>query len=189
MSILDAFRRPADPTERWREDLKVGLLADLDRFELNGVAFGEEVERLSFLGRSESRPFEYPSKGLLLDVDEPSLDGFVLALRRDADLGAPTGRRVQPFAGRVRIGGRDLEPHELRGEGDFVGAWGDPFWRDEDEDEVLLFFEFPDREIQVELSLDGVPLVLIVSPAPLMADPEQRAQYGVDKAWPPLAQE
>ena len=161
------------------------MLADLDRLELGGVDLGEDVERLSFLGRSESRFFDYPSKGLQLDVDEGSFAGFTLALRRGVYLGSRPGGRVQAFAGSIVIKGRNWRAHEFVGERDFLEVWGEPYWRDEDDEEILLFFEFPDLEITVELTLAGVPQVLIVSTQPLMADAEQREQYGVTASWPP----
>jgi hypothetical protein len=183
--IRNPFRRVRDPTREWSHDPTVPLLAELDRIELCGVGMGDEVDRLSFLGPSHSGDFDYPSAGLRLDVDGGVLEGFLVALRRGAYLGPVDHTEVRPFAGRLRIGGRDHAPLELRGEQDFIAAWGAPYWRDQDEDEVLLFFERPDSEVQVELSLDGVPSVALVSSVPLMADPEQRARYGVTKPWPP----
>jgi hypothetical protein len=185
MSIFDAFRSRS-PTSAWREELGFLLVADLDRFELNGVGFGADIEGLRFLGPSESKWFDYPSKGLQLDVDSGArLEGLVLALRGGVYLGQAKPEHVRQFAGRIRMNGRDWTPAELRSESDFVAAWGEPYWRDEDEDETLLFFEFDQGEVQVELSLEGVPQVLIVTPEPLMADSAQRESYGVTKSWPP----
>ncbi len=185
MSFFDAFRRRSR-TSTWREERGVLLVADLDRFELNGVGLGGGVESLRFLGPSESAGFDYPSKGLQLDVDQDGLlEGIVLALRSGAYLGQAKQELVREFAGRIRLGGRDRTPRELRGEFDFVAAWGEPYWRDIDEDETLLFFEFARHEVQVELTTEGVPQVLIVTPEPLMADSAQRDRYGVTKAWPP----
>jgi len=185
MSILDAFRSRS-ATAEWREDLGFLLVADLERFELNGVGFGEDVEGLSFLGPSESKWFDYPRKGLQLDADSKGrLEGLVLALRDGVYLGRVEPERVQRFTGRIRMNGREWEPAELRDESDFVAAWGEPYWRDEDEEEVILFFEFDQGEVQVELTLEGVPQILIVTPNPLMADSTQRESYGVTKSWPP----
>jgi hypothetical protein len=161
------------------------LIADLDRFELGGVGFGDPYSRLSFLGPSESPFLDYHRKGLQVDVVDDRLDGFTLALGANAFLGASSSRPVRPFVGSLRIGGRELRVEELRSEGDLVALWGTPYWRDEDEDEILLFFEFPDGEIQVELSREGRPRVLVATPDPLMADPEQRRAYGVETPWPP----
>jgi len=185
MSILDWFQRRA-PTAGWREDPGLQLVADLEVFELNGVGFGDDVEGLRFLGPSETRWYDYPSKGLQLDVDSKGrLEGLVLALRGGVYLGPTKPERVRQFAGRIRLNGRDWAPLELRGESDFIATWGEPYWRDEDEDEKLLFFEFDQCEVQVELTLEGVPQVLIVTSEPLMADPAQRDSYGVTKPWPP----
>lgn len=162
----------------------VTLVADLDRFELCGVGIGDEVERLAFLGRSDSGAFDWARKGLTFDVEDRHLDGFVVALRAGALLGSARESDVRQFTGRVRMGGRDWRPDELDAERRFTDAWGEPFWRDEDADEILLFFEFPQGEVQVELSLTGVPQIVIASPHPLLADPEQRASYGVTKPWP-----
>jgi len=183
--MFDFLRRRPHPTKHWVQDRNVRLLADLDRFELSGVALGDDIERLSFLGRSESRFYDYPEQGLQLDVDEGCLTGFSLALRRDVYLGADFRGRVHAFAGSIRMKGRSRGPHELQGESDFADVLGDPYWRDEDDEEILLFFEFPKREITVELTLKDVPQVLIVSTQPLMADAEQRALYGVTAPWPP----
>jgi hypothetical protein len=160
-------------------------VADLDRFELCGVGFRDEIARLSFLGPSSDEAFCYPAKGLSLDSEDGLFEGFVLALRRGVHLCSDTPERVHPFAGRVRIAGRDWAPQELTGSSDFLEAWGDPYWRDEDDNEILLFFEFAGHEIQVELGLDGVPLVIVACSPPLMADPEQRRSYGVTNDWPP----
>lgn len=186
--MFDLFRWQTHPTKHWREDRSVRLLADLDRFALGGVGLGEDIERLSFLGRSESRFFDYPSKGLQLDVDEGRFTGFTLALRRDVYLGAYLRGRVQAFAGRICMNGRSYASHQFRGERDFLENWGDPYWRDQDDEEILLFFEFPKREITVELTLRDEPQVLIVTTQPMMADAEQREQYGVTARWPPWQQ-
>lgn len=174
-----------EESRAWREDVRVPLLADLDRFELCGVGFGDDITRLSFLGPGGDEPLCYPAKGLLVDFEDGSFEGFVLALRRDVQLGSSSPERVHPFAGRIRMAGRDRAPRELTGSPDFLEAWGAPYWRDQDDQEILLFFEFARHEIQVELSLDGVPLVIVACSPPLMASPEQRRSYGVTKDWPP----
>ncbi|MDH3206646.1 MAG: hypothetical protein OEO79_08540 [Gemmatimonadota bacterium] len=184
MSLLDAFRRRSQPAT-WREE-NVLLIADLDRFELNGVGFGQPVEDLRFLGPGASGAFDYPAKGLQLDVDSHGrLDGLGLALRSGAYLDQVNPEGVREFAGRIRLRGRDWVAHELKGENDFVVAWGEPYWRDTDEDETLVFFEFARHEVQVELTRSGVPQVLFITAHPLMADPAQRESYGVTAPWPP----
>jgi len=188
MGLRDLFGRRHGLTSGWKEDSRTRLVVDLDRFELGGVGIGEELAKLSFLGPSDSEDsdsLDYSTKGLTVDVHEGRVEAYMLALRHGAQLGSGRDAPAERFAGRIRIGGQDLEPHQLAGENDFASAWGEPYWRDEDEDEILLFFEFPGHEVQVELSPRGEPLVVFFSADPLLADPEQREAYGVTKEWPP----
>lgn len=185
MSLLDRLRGRKSPTGEWREDRSVRLVIDLDRFELCGVGLGEPIERLSFLGPSESLDFDYHRKGLRVDVTDGRLDGLTIALEPGAFLGTGSDEAVRAFAGGIRIAAVERSGSQRWRERDFTEAWGQPYWRDEDEDEVLLFFEFPGREVQVELSPEGRARVLVLTPDPLLADPEQRASYRVDRAWPP----
>ena len=62
---------------------------------------------------------------------------------------------------------------------------GPPYWRDEDADELILFYEFPNLEWQIEFSLDGSFNRVNVTCNPLLADETQRKAYRVDKPWPP----
>jgi hypothetical protein len=69
----------------------------------------------------------------------------------------------------------------------FCGVrFGEPYWRDADADEVLLFYELPEVEWQLEFPLPAATLsaMVIVTP-PLLADRQQRHHYGLDKPWPP----
>lgn len=61
----------------------------------------------------------------------------------------------------------------------------EPYWVDRDDEEAILFYEFPSHEIQIEQTLDGISQNIIVTNRPLMARDEQRIAYGVDKPWPP----
>ena len=69
-------------------------------------------------------------------------------------------------------------------ESDVQALFGQPYWRDQDEDEIILFYEFPGVEWQIEFDLVGALKHLRVG-RPLLADAEQRAAYGVTKHWPP----
>jgi hypothetical protein len=189
MGLLSTlFGRDDDLTRRWREEPNNPLLVDLDRFELNGVGVGDDCTALAFLGPrdpGEAGSLGYASRGLKIDVHEGRVEAYLLALRDGADLGLGDHRPTRRFGGRVLLGGREWEPHHVTRESDFTSVWGDPYWRDRDSDETLLFFEFPGHEVQVELSSEGEPLALFFSADPILADPGQRDAYGVTKSWPP----
>ncbi|MDH3456907.1 MAG: hypothetical protein OER90_08700 [Gemmatimonadota bacterium] len=185
MAFLDRFKRQSvTPTQHWVEDRSVSLVADFDTFCLCGVALGDVVEGLGFLGPAV-QAYDFPRKGLVLDVADSRLEGFCVALSDAAtDLFPMNVQAISAFRGVIRAGGRDWHPRELAREADFRELWGEPYWRDVDDQEILLFFELRDREIQVELTLAGMPKALIIG-KPLLADPDQRTAYGVTKPWPP----
>ncbi|NIP58788.1 MAG: hypothetical protein GWM92_10750 [Gemmatimonadetes bacterium] len=185
MGIFDRFRGSRGPTEEWRAQHRL-LVVDLDALEFCGVGFGGPIDRLSFLGPSESKWYDYHRKGLSLDVEDGRFRGVQVALRDDAFLGTASKEPVLSFPGRIRMAGSDYKPSELTSEDDFVSALGEPYWREEDEVEVVLYYEISENgaEIQVEITDEG-PQVVLFSDEPLMADPEQRALQGVDRPWPP----
>lgn len=59
-------------------------------------------------------------------------------------------------------------------------------WPDQDQEEIILFYEFrEDIEWQVEFTLEGgLKAIGAVWPA-LMAEAAQRESYGVSLPWPP----
>ncbi len=66
-----------------------------------------------------------------------------------------------------------------------IAIFGSPYWRDQDEDEVILFYEFGEYEWQIEMSLKDRLSVFVIAP-PILADPQQRAAYSVTKPWPAM---
>jgi hypothetical protein len=48
-----------------------------------------------------------------------------------------------------------------------------------------LFYEFSDREWQIEFDQRNALKRFLVTSEPLMSDAAQRALYGVTKPWPP----
>lgn len=95
----------------------------------------------------------------------------------------------QPYGGTVSWLGKSLDFELLSGDllsGEQPSSvFGDCYWMDTDESESIAFYEFPNYEIQIEISLSGAIKRVNVTQQPLMAEPEQRASYKVDKPWPP----
>jgi hypothetical protein len=177
---------PENPTKEWQRAKDLRLDFDLEQKSLNGVRLGGPLERLSFLGSIEDRTglrsqeLRYPSLGLRVYCynDENVIDCFEI-VQRD-----PWSPQVRPFPGLFHYRGRQLSLSQLT-ERDFVTLFGFPYWRDEDEDEVILFYEFSELEWQVEFSLDGSFNCICVTSKPLLADENQRTAYGVTEQWPP----
>jgi hypothetical protein len=90
------------------------------------------------------------------------------------------------FDGAVHYRGTPLEISASVTEPWFREHLGEPYWRDADEEEVILFYEHGQREWQIELAADGRLKCWVIA-EPLLASAEQRRAYGVTKEWPPAS--
>lgn len=180
--MLERFRRRRDPTVAWTADPALAATLDLDRHRICGAGLGEPVERLAGLGPAEDGPaaargeLRYPSRGLSVSTVDGLVTAFFVAWREPG---------YAPFAGRVTSDGREVGLAGGSTPEDLVAMLGTPYWRAEDPDEVILFYERRDVEWQLECDHGtGLRAMVIVSP-PILADPAQREAYGVTAAWPP----
>lgn len=181
--LLEFFRGPPDPSRDWQRSAGLQLQFDLNAGRLNSAGLGDHFEALSFLGPSNNRRlaalgwFEFHDLGITIECDDWDIVEIVLVLRDE-------NAEVRPYAGKFLFRGREVE---LAGatEQSFVEHFGDCYWRAQDDDEIILFYEFPELEWQVEFDLRGCIKAMDVTNRILMADEEQRELYGVTKAWPP----
>jgi hypothetical protein len=177
---------PKDPTKDWQRPSSLRLSFDLACGELNGVGLGQPLDLLSFLGPVEDRrglstgEYRYGSLGLSVGCHNEAriIDCFDI-VQKD-----PYSPQYRPFSGSCHHQGVILDLGRLTDDA-FTKAFGSPFWRDTDQDEIILFYEFPNREWQVEFALDGTFNRIVVTGKPLLADEQQRNAYGVNKPWPP----
>lgn len=183
--MFDFLRRPKDPTQDWRRADNLQLTFDLQTASLNSIGLGQRIERLSFLGPVEDRSalrqlvYDYYSLGLAIEHDEQGTIRSFTILSRD-----PDDPKYQPFPGVLLCRGENLAIEQLT-EDFFLSRFGEPYCRDEDEDEVLLFHEFPNLEWQVECNLDGTLKRILLTDEPLMAEDRVRKDYAVTRPWPP----
>jgi len=177
---------PKNPTRDWERPSNLRLTFDLDCGELNGVGLGQRLDRLSFLGPIEDREglrageYRYCSFGLSVGCynDAQIIDCFDI-VQKDRYL-----PQYRPFSDICHYLGENLDLGRLTEES-AIETFGSPFWKDQDDEEIILFYEFPNREWQVEFALDRTFNRIIVTSKPLMADERQRNAYGVNKPWPP----
>ena len=196
LGFLRRWLGGGNPTLEWTASAAAPLVVDLDASALCGVRLGDSIERLRFLGQGRWRglsaslrgkkgvtmgTLDYPERGLALDVMGGRLEGFVLTVSGGAERG------FAPFGGRIRFGGAEMGMERLDTEKRVLDMLGEPWWRDEDEDEILLFYERGEVEWQIEIEKGGTVAALLVVSPPLMAEADQRAAYGVTKTWPPEA--
>ena len=65
--------------------------------------------------------------------------------------------------------------------------FGQPYWVDQDLDEVILFYEYQDGDVELQFEFPGrVHLGFItLSAHGVLSNAEQRKAYKVTKPWPP----
>src|SRR5436190_15645553 len=181
MGIIDTVRAWANPLWLWREDPSIPLVLDLDAHQLCGVGIGDSLERLSFLGRGKlhSSHASFPDKGLAFGCGQEL---------RIEEISVFFGHQAEPdggaFPGIFRSRNLPCPLSRETMERDLCLTFGEPYWRDQDDDETILFYEWGDREWQVELAGDGCLKCLVIG-VPILADLDQRAMYQVTKPWPP----
>ena len=180
MGFVESLFAQPNPTRRWQFDPAIPLLLDLDQHTLCGIAVGQPLERLSFLGKGfpHGQILAFPALGLAVS----ETDGLI------GELIVYFGHATEPdggtFAGAVRHRSQALELSAATSEAWLRARLGEPYWRDDDGEEVILFYEHGQCEWQVELAADSRLKCLVLCP-PLLADEEQRRAYGVTKSWPP----
>jgi hypothetical protein len=168
-----------NPTRTWRADSR-RLVLDLDSHRLADVGIGDELSRLAFLGPAQRWPcsLEYPARGIAIGTCGQRVDELLFFFGHP-EL-AQSGRYTDPILFR----GSPLSLSARDDEQTWIARFGHPYWRDEDSDESILFYEFGQAEWQVEFAAAGGLKCLAIA-RPLLADPQQRLAYGVDRPWPP----
>jgi hypothetical protein len=152
---------------------------DLDEHALCGVGIGDPLEQLAFLG--PGRPCQsgiaFSQHGIEVSSDFGLLTELIVYFGHPAE---PQGGK---FVGTIRHRRRPLALPPAITEQWARGCLGEPYWRDQDECEVILFYEHGLREWQLEFASDGLLKCWLIS-EPTLADPVQREAYGVTRTWP-----
>ncbi|MFC1835373.1 hypothetical protein ACFL2Q_11665 [Thermodesulfobacteriota bacterium] len=186
MSFLSEFFGKAHPSTRWQEIPDFPVLLDLSRHSLCNFRIGDPVDWFSGLGPPEDPKggrlgnYTYFSKGLEVYAEKGAVEGFAVIFLDDSR------PEFGPFPGEILYDGRALELGHAAGETGLTEIFGKPYWRDQDEQEAILFYEWiGDIEWQVEFSLDNFLKCILITSPPLLSRPAQRKAYGVTKPWPP----
>ena len=179
MGFVESLSAQPNPTRRWQFDPSVPLVLDLDQHTLGGVAVGQPLERLSFLGKGFPRgpSLAFPALGLAVSEADGLLADLIFYFGHPAE---PDGGT---FVGIVRHHRLPLNLSAAVSEAWLRDRLGEPYWRDDDGQEVILFYEHGQNEWQIEFADDGRLKCWVICP-PLLAEEDQRRAYGVTKEWP-----
>lgn len=186
MGFIGRLMGRSHPSDLWQATDGLMLVLDLDRHALCDVRPRDPVEWLSRLGPPEDRKavkgdrYCYYSRGIEFDASGDTIEGFVVVWNNELD------EKFRPFSGTAMFHGREVRLSPETSEADFVSIFGEPYWRDEDDMEVIFFYEFRgDIEWQVEFTLKDSLKEIIITTPPILSTPEQRSAYKVTKPWPP----
>jgi hypothetical protein len=186
LGLFDSLFKRSYPTRDWPAGDGRELCFDFDKNALCDVAIGERMERLRFLGPAKDAQMarqeclNYPSKGFYVHHDNGRIASYVIFYEDCRD------NKYTPFAGKCIVGGREAAFSRETTEQQLVQLWGEPYWRDtDDDDEIVLYYERDNVEWQVELDPAGTLTVINVISPPMLASAEQRKAVGVTKPWPP----
>jgi len=184
--MLEFLFGPANPTRSWPPRRAVALTFDLEESSLNSVRLGEPVNKLSFLGPVEDEKalakweLSYPSLGLEIRFGEKSrciVDYRIVE-------NDPLAVQFRRFCGTVLIRGQGLPLDALTRER-ILREYGECYWLDCDDDEVILFYEVPGAEWQFEFDSASRIRCITTTCEPILAHEDQRIAYGVTAPWPP----
>jgi hypothetical protein len=187
MGLFKLFVPKADPMVAWKTEsgLVSNLDFDFDHHTLCGIKPGDPVSLLWKLGPSEDKAAEaqgnynYFSKGVQVSTEAGKVISFVLFWNNNQpkqflSFNSPSSYRGQSLS--LRPGINESELNRI---------FGEPYWRSEDEDETILFYEFAEIEWQIEIDRrEGLTAIVVLTP-PLLNDEAQREAYQVTKPWPP----
>lgn len=94
---------------------------------------------------------------------------------------------IAAFQGSMTADGKPLEFSVSSTPAKIIEAFGEPYWRDDDEGETILFYEYESGAVELQFEFSSptsFDFITITRPG-ILADAEQRTAYGVDKEWPP----
>ena len=186
MKWLDRILGKEHTSASWQREAGFRIDIELDRHALCRCKIGDPIEWLSGLGPPEDaralreQRYCYYSRGFDIGEEDSKVSDFVVYWLDYLQQG------YEPFQGIATYRGKEIPLNSGTKEEDFIAWFGKPYWRDQDKDEIILFYEFPgDIEWQVEFTLDGLLKAMRVVWPALMEDEQQRKQYGVTAPWPP----
>ncbi len=153
-SLLDLLFGPRNPSLEWPPYKGQPLEFDCDTSRLNGVAVGDRLVEIEFLGPDESGEkrkvthLQYRSLGLAVPIHRQKIDGW------DFIFSDPLFPGYESFAGRFVSGGETI-PLATWTEREIVEHFGPPREIDRDDTEIILFYDRGEYEWNFELSLDS----------------------------------
>ena len=154
---------------------RVPLAVDLGRFKVGSSSLGELPDNDDFFSQvlHRSDVYEDPIHGVELGVENRVLGYAFIS--------------VTEFDGRFLKNGEPTEISKNSLEADVRACFGEPYWIDRSDGEVILFYEYAGGSVELQFEFPDAESLGFVTMTRngVLSTAEQRKSYGVDKPWPP----
>lgn len=151
------------------------LIIDLSTFRIGGTPLGKEAWDGDFFSQALAKEaiLANESAGYELAAEDGSLISAFITLAR--------------FQGSFIIKDQLTAITQKTNKEEILSLFGEPYWTDLDDDEIILFYEYQEGSIELQFEfLNGQELTYItLIKNGVLSDPTQRKSYGVTKPWPP----
>ncbi|MBF0227769.1 MAG: hypothetical protein HQK76_20160 [Desulfobacterales bacterium] len=148
---------------------------DLEVFSINNSILNKAIS-------SSESFFIYFNINEVLDIPE---DGIEIGLKDN--LLDYVYINLESFKGEFCLNGDKLILNVKNSPQDIIDVFGEPYWTDRSDDEIILFYEYKKGfiELQFEFS-DSIQLSYITLMCNgILSTQDQREAYNVSKQWPP----
>lgn len=176
MGILSFFNSSKGEAKPQENQAPSAIVVDLDEWMIGSTLLGSAV--------AVSDPFHAPLTKA--EIYQPTGQGLEIGAKNGIlDYGCFD---LDAFMGSFSRGEQPLQIGTATTENDLVKVFGEPYWIDRSDGEVILFYEYRAGSVELQFEFpDGKALGCVtLSRDGVLSDPVQRKAYGVTKPWPPL---
>lgn len=184
MGLLQSIFGYKDPAAQWPLVGGQKVVFDFDKNTLNGVRLHAPWADLQVFGQPEMKrrkvgdSLVYLSRGFSADLYQGTVSSYNFVWDDYLRQG------FQPFQGSFIFKGKSVTLDGDTTEKEIESIFDDEYWRDEEKDEIILFYEVEGAEWQFELDKEGFLKTCLILAYPVLADEFQRQAYKVTKPWP-----
>ncbi len=178
MNLFDLFNRK----DRFK-DVIANLQVDVLRGKCGDSVLGKPPSRSDFFYESLMEKGEFHSQkwGFGIDLDDLCRD-YTFGKIDCFNIASNFYPETEGFPGIVLANGKPFDMANANREM-VVDALGAPWWEDNNHDDVILYYELPEFEIQIDLGTNNKLVDILLVKDRCMEDEELRESLGVTKPW------